>query len=105
MSKVLIMSIMPAAICVPDGCHDNDMIRPATLKQLKRPGSAKMNKIKKKLKKIRLLTFLSAQVSLKLDLLIQYFKQLHGAILTAHLKHTTLTCSEKIRHEYKTLGR
>lgn len=27
-SKILIMSIMPAAISVPEGCQDRDMIRP-----------------------------------------------------------------------------
>lgn len=27
-SKILIMSIIPAAICAPDGCQDRDMIRP-----------------------------------------------------------------------------
>lgn len=39
---------------------------------------------------IRHLTFLSTQVSLKLNLLIKYFKQLHRPILTTNLKQITI---------------
>lgn len=39
---------------------------------------------------MRRLTFLSTQVSLKLNLLIKYFKQLHRPVLTTDLKQTTV---------------
>lgn len=50
----------------------------------------KKRKKKKAQSSIRHLTFLSTQVSLKLNLLIKYFKQLHRPILTTNLKPTTI---------------
>lgn len=42
------------------------------------------------------LTFLSTQVPLKLNLLIEYFKQLHGTVLATDLEGTTVVESDTL---------